>query len=84
MNDPCRLGYHYACISNLLSLVKFTVFVFALLLSTIAFCQTPKIDLVRAQVIAEATCASCHYKEGLGSGPTVQHFYKNLHFNCMI
>jgi cytochrome c553 len=34
------------------------------LFSTITFCQMLKVDLVRAQVIAEATCASGHYKNG--------------------
>ena len=44
--------------------MKFTVLVFVSLFSVAAFCQTAKIDLARAQVIAEATCASCHYKDG--------------------
>ncbi len=44
--------------------MKSTVLAFVSLFSTAAFCQTPKVDLARAQVIAEATCASCHYKNG--------------------
>ncbi|WP_157288433.1 c-type cytochrome [Uliginosibacterium gangwonense] len=69
------------------SAATFAVCVIAILFSASAHSQVSMKDLARARVIAEATCASCHYKDGNSifsttpkiAGQHSAYIYKQLH-----